>query len=128
MTLQGAEPVQESRTSGQVAAAISTAVVHALGEYTGRGPTRARTYIERDAIIVVVRDTLTTGERHLVSGGNAPVVLRTRGLYQELMRPELVASVEDLTGRTVAAFMSSNHIDPDVAVETFVLEPLPAAE
>ena len=34
---------------------------------------------------------------------------------------ELVAGVEEITGRKVEAFLSDNHLDPDVAVETFVL-------
>ena len=109
-------------TEGQRAAAIANAVVHLLGEYTGRGPTRARAYVNRDAIMVLLHDTLTKGERQLVSDGHESVVLRTRSLFQESMRAELVAAVENLTGRTVAAFMSANHIDPDMAVETFVLE------
>jgi uncharacterized protein YbcI len=33
--------------------------------------------------------------------------------------------IEELTGRKVIGFMSDNHIDPDLAVEVFVLEPLP---
>jgi uncharacterized protein YbcI len=119
----GGDQDQEGRTNGQVAAAISVAVVRVLGEYTGRGPTQARTYINRDAVTVLLHDTLTKGERQLASGGNAPVVLRTRTIFQEMMRPALVASVEELTGRTVVAFMSANHIDPDMAAETFVLEP-----
>ena len=94
-----------------------------LGEYTGRGPTRARAYVNRDVVTVVLHDTLTKPERRLVSDGRAGTVLETRGHFQVMMRAELVASVEELTGRTVAAFMSSNHIDPDVGVETFVLEP-----
>jgi uncharacterized protein YbcI len=94
-----------------------------LGEHTGRGPTRARAYVNRDAITVLLHDTLTKGERSLVADGHAPIVLHTRSVYQQMMRADLVASVEDLTGRTVAAFMSANHIDPDMAVETFVLEP-----
>ena len=98
-------------------------MVHLLGEYTGRGPTRARTNIDRDAITVLLHDTLTKGERKLVSDGHSAVVLDTRGLFQQMMRTELVAAVEELTGRTVAAFMSANHIDPDMAVETFVLAP-----
>ena len=110
-------------SDGQLTAAISNAVVHVLGEYTGRGPTRARAHLSRDTVTVVLHDTLTKGERRLVSDGHAPVVLRTRSIFQELMRSDLVASVEDLTGRKVAAFMSANHIDPDMAVETFVLEP-----
>jgi uncharacterized protein YbcI len=39
------------------------------------------------------------------------------------MRDDLVAIVERQLGRTVVAFMSQNHIDPDLAVEVFVLEP-----
>jgi hypothetical protein len=38
---------------------------------------------------------------------------------------DAIASVEELTGRTVTAFMSANHIDPDLAAELFVLEPAP---
>jgi hypothetical protein len=32
-------------------------------------------------------------------------------------------AVEDITNRTVAAFLSDNHIDPDIAIESFVLAP-----
>jgi hypothetical protein len=32
--------------------------------------------------------------------------------------------VEEATGRKVIAYMSSIHVDPDLAVELFVLEPL----
>jgi hypothetical protein len=39
------------------------------------------------------------------------------------VRADAVAVVEGVTGRSVTAFMSDNHIDPDIAVETFVLEP-----
>ncbi len=116
------ETHHEHASGGNLAAGISNAVVHVLGEYTGRGPTKARTYINTDAVTVVLEDTLTRGERRLVSEGNAPLVLHTRTVYQDMMRRDLVASVEDLTGRTVSAFMSANHINPDVGVETFILE------
>ena len=39
------------------------------------------------------------------------------------MRSDLVAAVERLTERKVIAFMSDNHIDPDVGTETFLLQP-----
>jgi uncharacterized protein YbcI len=93
-----------------------------MGEYTGRGPTKSRAYVNRDAVTVLLHDTLTKGERRLASGGHAADVLQTRSHYQTMMRDALVASVEELTGRRVVAFMSANHIDPDMAVETFVLE------
>jgi uncharacterized protein YbcI len=105
-------------------AAIANAVVHLINEYTGRGPTRARTHYSDDLISVVLRDTLTKGERSLVRDGLADLVLKTRKAYQDTMRADLVTEVERITGRTVDAFLSDNHIDPDVAIETFVLEPL----
>ena len=43
------------------------------------------------------------------------------------MRDDLVAIVERQLGRTVIAFMSQNHIDPDLAVEVFILGPAEAA-
>lgn len=117
----------EHASGDQLAEAISNAVVHVLGEYTGRGPTEVRTYLDADAITVVLRDALTTGERRLASDGNAPLVLETRLVFQDMMRDELVASVEDLTGRAVHAFMSANQIDPDVGVQTYILEKLEEA-
>jgi hypothetical protein len=38
------------------------------------------------------------------------------------MQARFVDAIEKLTGRTVAAFMSANRQDPDLAVEMFVLE------
>ena len=109
---------------GSVNAEISNAVVRLISEYTGRGPTRARTFINDDLISVVLHDTLTKGERSLVRDGKAEWVLDTRKQYQRTMRTDLVEAVETLSGRTVAAFFSDNSIDPDMAVETFALEPV----
>ncbi len=39
------------------------------------------------------------------------------------MRPDLIAGIEELTGRTVIAFLSDNSIEPDVKVKSFVLAP-----
>jgi uncharacterized protein YbcI len=111
---------------GGASAAISTAVVHLLREFTGRGPTKAKTYINNDMVTVVLQDILTKGERSLVSDGHNGDVLNTRHLYQQTMRTDLIATVERLTSRSVMAFMSSNHIDPDMAVETFILSPVVA--
>jgi hypothetical protein len=40
------------------------------------------------------------------------------------MRADFIEAVERLSGRTVIAFMSQNHIDPNFGLEAFVLEPL----
>jgi uncharacterized protein YbcI len=98
-------------------------MVRLLSEYTGRGPTKARTYINEDLISIVLQDTLTKGEQSLVRDGNVEIVLASRKAYQNTMRSDLVELVEKLTGRKVLAFLSDNHLEPDVAVESFVLTP-----
>ena len=37
-----------------------------LSQYTGRGPTKARTFLNEDMVTIVLQDTLTKGERTLV--------------------------------------------------------------
>lgn len=115
--------MQERDRRGVTAAAISNGAVQLMSEYTGRGPTRAHTVVSRDTVAIVLRDTLTKGERKLVEAGRADEVLRTRHAFQDVMREDLVALVEKHVQRNVIAFMSDNHIDPDVGVEFFVLEP-----
>jgi len=36
---------------------------------------------------------------------------------------EARAAVERLTGRNVVAFISGNHLDPDIAAELFIVDP-----
>ena len=109
--------------SGSVQAAISDAAVHLLREYTGRGPTKARTVISGDLVTILLGDTLTKGETRLVEAGKPDRVLDLRHDFQKVMRDDLVHAVEKEVGRDVIAFMSANHIDPDYGVEVFVLRP-----
>jgi uncharacterized protein YbcI len=113
----------DAQTNGSMVSAISNAVVRLLSEYTGRGPTQARTYIDENLITTVLQDTLTKGERSLIRNGETKLVLANRKAYQNAMGPDLVACVEEISGRQVVAFLSDNHIDPDYAVESFVLSP-----
>jgi uncharacterized protein YbcI len=108
--------------NGGVAAAISTAVVHMLAERTGKGPTKAKTTLGENGVFIVLEDNLTKGERNLADAGEAAAVLNARSRWQHVMREEMSSTVEELTGRKVVGFLSDNHIDPDVAVEVFVLE------
>ena len=110
-------------TDGQLATAIASMVVQVLRQYTGRGPTRSRTYLNDELISVVLQGTLTRAERALVADGNSDLVLSNRRAFQSIMRADLIAGIEELTGRTVIAFLSDNSIDPDVKVKSFVLAP-----
>jgi uncharacterized protein YbcI len=110
---------------GTISARISTAAVRLVAEYTGRGPTKAHTVINRDSVLILLGDTLTKGEQSLAKMGMSDHVLETRARYQMAMRDDLIGAVEEHTGRRVIAFMSDNHLEPDLAAEVFVLDSLP---
>jgi uncharacterized protein YbcI len=113
----------EQPQNGAAAAAISNLTVRLLSEHTGRGPTRARTHLSGDLVAVVLQDTMTRGERTLVEQGEHDRVLSTRQAFQRGLREALAGGVAEITGRDVVAFMSANHIDPDMGVEIFILAP-----
>ena len=118
----------QAQPEGLLAAAISETVVKALASTTGRGPTKAKTTIGDNGVFVVLQDSLTHGERTLTDAGEGQAVLDLRRRWQAIMQDSVSRSIEELTGRKVIGFMSDNHIDPDLAVEVFVLEPMrPAA-
>jgi len=114
-------PTEPGAHVASQAGAISNAVVGLLFEYTGRGPTKARTTIGPDAIVVTLGNCLTKAERRLCRNGHAADVLAMRRHYQNSMRDDLVAAVEGITGATVEAFLSDNLHDPDLAVEIFIM-------
>jgi uncharacterized protein YbcI len=111
---------------GRLASAISNTIVRLFAEYIGRGPTKARAIVTGAAIMVILEETLTKAERKLIEGGLGESVRSTRRQLQDTMRDEMVSSIEDLTGRRVIGFLSDHQLDPDIAVETFVLERQPA--
>ena len=113
---------QQGALRGQLSADISSAVVHLFSKHTGRGPTKARTTLDADLVVVLLQDGMTKGEKSLVQAGRAAEVLQIRRTFQETMRAELVEAVERLTRRNVVSFMSANDTDPDAAAEIFLLD------
>jgi uncharacterized protein YbcI len=120
-----ANPVATANGRAPSAAAnISTGVVGVVHEYTGRGPTKARTTIDQNTVIVMMGDTLTKSERKLAEDGKSDLVYEIRHQFQSTMREDLIEVVETALDRKVIAFMSANHLDPDLAAEVFVLQPV----
>ena len=107
---------------GALSAGISRAVVRLFSEHTGRGPTKARTTIDAELIVVLLHDSMTHAEKTLAQAGKHAEVLQIRRTFQETMRPSLIEAVEGLTDRTVVSFMSANDVDPDAAAEIFVID------
>ena len=113
---------EESYGGGSLAASISNRMVQILRHYSGRGPTKARTTVGRDHILVVFHDMLTPSEKTLHAQGRGDLVLQSRKAIQDAMRPDSIRMVEEMTNRRVEGFLSDNHIDPDLGAEIFVLE------
>lgn len=111
---------------GKMSAAISNAIVGIHRQYFGRGASRARTVMGADYVICFLEDIYTPVERTLIEAGRFPAVQETRSAFQDTMRDRFVAEVEQIVGRKVIGFLSQVHVDPDLAVETFILEPAAA--
>ena len=110
----------EGAVDSGVTSAISDAISSLLSRRTGRGATSSWTTFSRDLVVCVMGNALTNGEKSLAEFGRPEAVLSIRKAYQEA-----IGIVEELSGRRVAAFMSNNHIDSDLAIEIFVLQPAP---
>jgi len=77
-----------------------------------------------DTIVSILRGGFTRVERTLIDTGQEESVYQMRRSFQQAMEEEFRNVVEEATGRKVIAYMSSINVDPDMAVELFVLEPL----
>lgn len=88
----------------------------------GRGPQEARTIVADGIVICVMTGVYTHVEKTLIGAGDSERVRETRLLHQKASARELCECVERITGSHVAASASSVHFDPDMAIETFVLE------
>lgn len=114
---------EQRPAGGTLYSAISNAIVGIVHEYTGRGPTRARTSIRDDVVVVMLQETMLKAERSLVEDDKAELVAHMRRSFQQTMRADMSEAVAQLTGREVIAFMSDSHLEPDYSVEVFVLAP-----
>jgi uncharacterized protein YbcI len=103
-------------------AEISDAVVGLHRRYFGKGPTRAKTYIEGSVVFCVLEDVSTPLEDSLAKGGRVSDARRTRvELLQETAEYAFRAKIEELTQRRVEAFVGGHNPDCDITTLTFLL-------
>ncbi len=112
----------ERSSLGAMRATISNEIVRLQAEYYGKGPTKAKTYISEDLVVVVLEESFTRAERTLVERGEREAIEHIRRRFQQHMAAEFTSVVEQATGRKVRVFLSETDIDHDVSVETFLLE------
>jgi uncharacterized protein YbcI len=113
---------------GELNAALTSAIVGIHTKHLGRGPSSASSFHNDNLVIVLMRDVMTQVEKTIALAGNGPVVSSMRHLFQETMKEDFTEAVERLTGRKVVAFISGNHVDPDIAVELFILDGMPGRD
>jgi uncharacterized protein YbcI len=106
---------------GKARADISSTMTRLHRQYYGRGPTKAKTYVQDDLVVVVLEETFTVAERTLVERGEIDAIQQIRRRFQQQMAEEFTAVVEQAMGRKVRAFMSETHLEADVSVEIFLL-------
>ena len=106
---------------GEMRATISKEIVRLQAEYYGKGPTRAKTYIVEDLVVVVLEESFTRAEKTLAERGEKDAIEHIRRRFQQQMADDFTSVVEQATGRKVRVFLSETNVDQDVSVETFLL-------
>jgi len=74
-------------------------------------------------VVTVLYDTMTKAEKTLKEEHKEDTVRSLRRIFQGTFRQDAIEIVERLTGRKVVAFLSDHAVDPDYAIEAFILEP-----
>jgi len=109
------------RALGETRARISREIVRLQAEYYGKGPTKAKTYIADDLVVVVLEESFTRAEKTLAERGEGDAIQHIRRRFQQQMADDFTSVVEQATGRRVRVFLSDTDIAQDVSVETFLL-------
>ena len=102
---------------------ISNTAVALHREHFGRGPGAAKTHVSDNLVVCVLTDVFTPVERTLIEAGQEDRVRETRAAHRAATDGIYKARMEAVLGRRVEAHLSSVNVDPDVAVDVFVLGP-----
>jgi anti-sigma B factor antagonist len=109
------------RTRGQLASEIADGLVKLWRERSGTGPRRARAHVTDSHVTCLFEGTLTPAERTLAARGRADLVRAQRDELRASLQGEAIVLVEQVTGRRVVAALGDSVVEPDHAVQVFVL-------
>jgi uncharacterized protein YbcI len=107
---------------GSLRMALSNAMVGLKKQYYGKGPSRARSYLMDEYVLVVMEGGLTRSEETLLEAGQPDLVRNYRLAFQEAVTQTTTRAVEDLTGRKVLSYHSQIVFKPTRSFEIFVLD------
>lgn len=118
-------PDGPSSGRGQLMKDISNAMVGLKKQYYGRGPTKAKTYINDNIVFCVLEGGLTRNEETLLQAGEEDLIRNYRLRFQEVVTETAEGSIEQLTGRKVMSYHSQIVFNPHRLFEIFVLDGTP---
>jgi uncharacterized protein YbcI len=102
---------------------LSNSFVSLHRDFFGRGPANAHSTLQGEVAVCVLTDIYTASERRLIRGGHGAEVMDLRLSHQRLCEAQIREAAAAALGRPVLAVLSSFHIEPDIAIECFVLAP-----
>jgi uncharacterized protein YbcI len=117
-------PPDAGLEGGELNRALANELGRLVAAFTGRGATKSRAFVHHDMAVCLLEDGASRAEANLIVAGRSDLVRLQRDAIGRAMEPQLVASVERLTGRRVATFLSGTSTLGSDSVEVFVLEPL----
>ena len=111
-------------TGEQLLVAVTDAMVEFHQRYHNRAPVVGKTLLLGEELLAcVLGGVYNDVEKMMIELESTTILQETRSPFQEEMQHRFIAEVERLTGRGVRAFISNSHVDPDLEVELFVLNP-----
>lgn len=110
-------------TGDALLVAVTSAMVALHERYHHRAPVTAKTLlIDDDLLACVLGGVYTDVEQTMIEIQQTTIVQETRSLFQAAMQHKFIAAVERLSGRSVLAFISNQHVGPDIEIEIFLLQ------
>ncbi len=104
--------------------AVTDAMVVLHRRYYHRTPVSAKTRMLGDDLLAcVLGGVYTDVEKTMIELQRSTVVQETRSAFQTAMQSRFINQVEQLSGRDVLAFISNQHVGPDMEIELFMLAP-----
>jgi uncharacterized protein YbcI len=114
----------EILTGNDLLDAVTDAMVGFHQRYHHRKPVTAKTLrLGDDLIACVLGGVYTDVEKTMIEIQRSTIVQETRNEFQNAMQDRFIATIEELSGRKVLAFISNHHVGPDIEIELFFLTP-----
>ncbi len=105
---------KSTKSTGQLEALISEAIIQFEKEYMGRGPKEARTFIFEDMVLIRLRGVLTPAEKQLAKVNNGD----TGRMLIKQVRKELIEKARPLLENILKDILCVNVVSMHTDIST----------